>query len=52
MCLHRMDGKRFSLYHELHDDPFEKTQKKPHGSFEVIRWAASMTLIESPKRPL
>ena len=37
MCLHRMDGKRFSLYHELHDDPSEKTQKKPHGSFEVIR---------------
>ena len=37
MCLHRMDGKRFSLYHEPHDDPREKTQKKPHGSCEVIR---------------
>ena len=30
------DNRPLSLCHEPPNDPFEKAQKKPHGSFEVI----------------
>ena len=30
------DNRPLSLCHEPPNDPFEKAQKEPHGSFEVI----------------
>ena len=46
------DNRPLSLCHEPLDAPSEKAPKEPQALLRLYAAAASMTFIESPKRPL
>ena len=54
------DDRALSLCHESPNDPFEKAQKEPHGSFEVICGSSEhdiyrvseKTLVEVPSQTM
>lgn len=54
------DNRPLSLCHEPPNDPFEKAQKEPHGSFEVICGSSEhdiyrvseKTLVEVPSQTM
>ena len=54
------DNRPLSLCHETPNDPFEKAQKEPHGSFEVICGSSEhdiyrvfeQTLVEVPSQTM